>query len=397
MARPFELKRYLRQTPIQLLKAYFVTNRIAIDLSVFDATSVDPIAAAILEMEDVARGKVESDFRDVDAIANERGINALADEADWHSQNNPAKYLHDARLRERLSGMESDHERAMWIYINRPVYWHGAMRFFQADILGPSQWHKRNDLPKRAARVNEEAQRDLGDALGRYFHERHGRGHLCAIEVFRRRDADYYFCFGQDSSEAPHAWIAGQLARQPLHRTRDVIFIYSSKAGSLDTHARGGFREVAALQAIFAEVTLEHRDLQPAEKDRRVYELDLLKSRDFPFLYDDRSEIESVVLRSLRFSPKYGERPNFIIQGDHAADPQSVHKEIAALGLPLDDLHVTQAEIGIQFTPTPARQNRNVLARLTHPNMCSLRYDGLDLIVRDMLAESGLELQEPSS
>ena len=82
MARPFELKRYLRQTPIQLLKAYFVTNSIAIDVSVFDATSVDPIAAAILEMEDVARGKVESDFRDVDAIANERGINALADEAD---------------------------------------------------------------------------------------------------------------------------------------------------------------------------------------------------------------------------------------------------------------------------------------------------------------------------
>jgi hypothetical protein len=326
-------------------------------------------------------------------IASERGIIALADEADWQGQNNPAKYGHDNRLRELLSEMESDHERAMWIHINRPAYWRGAMRFFQADILGPSQWHKRNDLPKCAARVNEEAQQDLGNALGRYFHERHGRGRLCAIEVFRRRKADYYFCFGQDSSEAPHAWIGGRLARQPLHRTRDVIFIYSGKAGSLDTHARGGFREVAALQAIFAEVILCRPDLQPADKDSRVYELDLLKSRDFPFLYDARSEIASVVLRSLRLSPKYGERPNFIIQGD-ASDPQSVHNELAATRLPLDELHVTQVEIGVQFAPTPTRQNRNVLARLTYPNICSLRYDGLDLIVRDMLADSGLELRE---
>lgn len=292
--------------------------------------------------------------------------------------------------------MESDHERAMWIWLNRPAYWHGTMRFFQADNLSPNVWHKRKDLPKTGARVDKKGRNDLGDAIGRHFHEAHGRGRLCAVEVLRRRDCDYYFCFGQGTSEAPHAWVDGRLARQPLHRARDVIFIYSQADGSLDTYARGGIHEISALEAIFAEVILGHPDLQPAGKDERVYELDALKSADFPFRYDARSEIESIVVRSMRLSPKYGARPHIILQGD-LSNPRSVYDEMAGLQLPLKQLHVTQVEIGVHFRPTPAKQNRHVLARLTHPNMCSLRYDGLDLIVRDMLKDSGLELQEPSS
>jgi hypothetical protein len=40
-------------------------------------------------------------------------------------------------------------------------------------------------------------------------------------------------------------------------------------------------------------------------------------------------------------------------------------------------------------------RSRTVPAVLTHPNRCSLRYDGLDLVVRKMLADSGIEPREP--
>ena len=34
--------------------------------------------------------------------------------------------------------------------------------------------------------------------------------------------------------------------------------------------------------------------------------------------------------------------------------------------------------------------------RLTHPNSCSLKYDDLDLTLRDMLHASGIEPKEPT-
>jgi hypothetical protein len=399
LSRPFELKRFLQQTPLALIVAYLSKNERDLGIKFSDDTSCDvsTIAAAISELPEVPRLKAASDFIEIEAIASERGLQALAEEADWHIGNKPAEFGADRDLRQRLSAMESDHERAMWIFLNRPTFWHGTMRFFQADDLGPSQWHKRRDLHKVHARVNEKAGLALGYAIGTHFHEAHARGRLCAVEIFRRGELDYFFCFGQGASEAPHAWVDGILSRQPLHRARDVIFIYSKDEGSLDTYARGGSREVSALEAIFAEVILGQPNLPPAPKDRRAYQLDALKSPDFSFRYDPQSEIDAVVIRSMRFSRNIGQRPHIFVQADYASDPRSIYQEMTELGDALEDRHVTQAEIAVHFTPTPTRLNRYVKGFLTYPNRCTFRYDGLDLVARQMFKDSGLELQEPLS
>jgi hypothetical protein len=39
---------------------------------------------------------------------------------------------------------------------------------------------------------------------------------------------------------------------------------------------------------------------------------------------------------------------------------------------------------------------KSVTIRITHPNSCSLKYDELDLKLRDMLEASGIEPKEPS-
>jgi len=38
---------------------------------------------------------------------------------------------------------------------------------------------------------------------------------------------------------------------------------------------------------------------------------------------------------------------------------------------------------------------KSVTIRITHPNSCSLKYDELDLKLRDMLEASGIEPKEP--
>lgn len=39
---------------------------------------------------------------------------------------------------------------------------------------------------------------------------------------------------------------------------------------------------------------------------------------------------------------------------------------------------------------------KSVTIRITHPNSCSLKYDELDLKLRDMLEASGIEPREPA-
>ena len=397
MARPFELKRFLRQTPKYLLEQYLAGRELTleIDFGSLETSSVEPLAAAVRELGDAERQKVDADFRDIDAVASERGYRAMMDEADWHIRNNPATCRQDHDLRQRLAIMENDHERAMWVFVNRPAYWRGTLRFFQADNLGPSFWQKRKNLPKVDAKVDESS--TLGEALGQYFHVVHGRGRRCEVEPLRRGDLDYFYCFGEGFSEAPQAWVGGKLGRHPRKPAHEVIFIYSKRDGNLDTYSKGGKREVPDLEAIFAEIILGAKDLQKNETDERVYDLNILKERDFAFQFGPDSEIQEVVVRSMRLSYRYGKKPHFMIMGDYKSDSNSTHDELGrlALAIPLDALHITQVELGVRFTPTAAKQMRLVLAMLTHPNRCSLRYDGLDLVVRRMLADSGIEPRDP--
>ena len=400
MARPFELKRFLRQTPKYLLEQYFAARELTleIDFGSLETSSVEPLAEAVRALVDAERQKVDADFRDIDAIASERGYRAMMDEADWHIRNNPTKYGHDRDLRQRLAIMENDHERAMWVFVNRPAYWRGTLRFFQADNLGPSFWQKRKNLPRADVKVDNASIGALAEALGRYFHVVHGRGRLCEVEPLRRGELDYFYCFGEAFSEAPHAWVGAQ-ARPASEETSARGYFHLLEKGWQPRHLLEGWqaRGAGSRDDSSAGIILGAKELRQNEADERVYDLDVLKERDFAFQFGPDSEIEEVLVRSMRLSYRYGQKPYFIIMGDYKSNANSIHDELARLaqGVPLDALHITQVELGVRFAPTAAKQMRLVLARLTHPNRCSLRYDGLDLVVRRMLANSAIEPRDP--
>ena len=42
------------------------------------------------------------------------------------------------------------------------------------------------------------------------------------------------------------------------------------------------------------------------------------------------------------------------------------------------------------------RKPKSVTVRITHPNSCSLKYDDVDLKLRQMLVASGIEPREPT-
>jgi hypothetical protein len=398
MSRPYLLTRFLRQAPNRSLKQYFTELGLlgTIDFGVKER-DIDAIREAIIALPESNRQQIEADFRDIDALASERGFRAMIDEAAWHVRNNPQQHGHDHDLTQRLANADGEHERAMWVFLNRRSYWHGAMRFFEADIVAPSYWQKRKNLPKVDPRVDPAVINNFAQALGRYFHVMHGRGVNCHVEPLRRNELHYFFCFGQDYAQAPQEWVDGKLDRRPRNPTHEVIFIYSNGEGKLDTYSKTGKREVPDLEAIFADIILGHKELEPQIDDNRIYDLDVFKNRNFPFDYPPGSQIEKVVVRSLRLTPRYGDKTQFTLKGDYNADPKSVYEALLKLsrGASLDQLQITQVELGVHFRRDGKKRPRTVPAMLTHPNRCSLRYDGLDLVVRKMLADSGIEPREP--
>jgi len=44
----------------------------------------------------------------------------------------------------------------------------------------------------------------------------------------------------------------------------------------------------------------------------------------------------------------------------------------------------------------PDEKPKSVTVRITHPNSCSLKYDDVDLRLREMLVDSGIEPREPT-
>jgi hypothetical protein len=65
--------------------------------------------------------------------------------------------------------------------------------------------------------------------------------------------------------------------------------------------------------------------------------------------------------------------------------------------IPLSHMAVTQVGIKVTFAHNPTSRKPGTRAfDIGWPNSCSLRHDGRDGIIRKMLADSGIELREPT-
>ena len=64
--------------------------------------------------------------------------------------------------------------------------------------------------------------------------------------------------------------------------------------------------------------------------------------------------------------------------------------------IPLQLYNVTQVELTASVVVDANKPPKAVTIRITHPNSCSLKYDELNLKLRDMLNASGIEPKEPA-
>lgn len=395
MARHYSTKDFFRQMPNALLARYFQGRGLFgdLDFSAIKETRPDELFAAWLHMPDSQRNTMDAEFREISELSCEKGFRAIIDEAEWHLANDPRART---GFVEKLAALSNHYERAMVTFLDHSQYWKGASRFYHADML--PYWRKRKNLPHQPAAVDDVSLRELVGKIRTYFHHTEGRGNNCIVEPFRRGELDYFFAYPEDYSQQSIEWVEGQFGRRPHNPAFEVVYVYSQKEGSLDLNFRGAYKAVEPLQAMFATAILKLSELPPDPKDERVYDLSPLRQRGFEFTYAIGSGIEKVAVKKLRLSSWVIKGDRITLEADAHNNPDAVYELLDKIGksLPLHLYNVTQVELSASVVVDAEKPAKAVTIRITHPNSCSLKYDELDLKLRDMLHASGIEPKEPA-
>ena len=86
------------------------------------------------------------------------------------------------------------------------------------------------------------------------------------------------------------------------------------------------------------------------------------------------------------------------MESDSTNNRQAIYELVEQIqkSLPLHLYNVTQVELAATVFVAEGKPPKTVSFRITHPNSCSLKYDDLDLTLRQMLEDSGLEPKAPA-
>jgi hypothetical protein len=390
MVQEYQPRRFFRNAPNLMLKRYFAVRKVLseVDFGALTETQVEPIYEAWLKLSGDARKEMEQDFQDIDELATEGGSKAILDEARWHGDDLAAQFA-------SLTGF---HEHVFWTFLERPKYWQGALAFHHADAVPFSYWRKRKNVPRKPASVDASSIRQLEQNLSDYFHKMQGRGENCKVDCYKRNDLNYFFAYPEDYAQASVEWVGKEFQRRPHHPAFEIIFVYSQSDGTLDIYLTGDRKPVPDLQAIFADTILK-AELGPDEKDERVYDLNPMRSRQFRFVYGPESGVANVAVKKLRLTVYGKKKERILLEADPTYNKHAVFDLLdkVAKGIPLTQMAVTQVGIKVTFAHNATSKKPGTRSfDVNWSNSCSLKHDGRDGIIRKMLADSGIEPQEPA-
>jgi hypothetical protein len=395
MGRHYSAREFFRQMPNMLLARYFAARGVLADLDFAALSEAKPedLFKAWLELPEPQRHAMDAELREVFSLSCEKGWCAIRDEASFHLKDRPEQF---GEFLDKLSVLAGHYERAMVAFLDYSQYWQGATLFYHADSL--SYWRKRKGLPSHPASVHDDGRTELARRIRNYFHRTEGRGKNCVVEAYRRKELDYFFAYPEDYSQQSVEWVDGSFARRPHNPAFEVIYVYSQADGTLDLNLRGAPKAVEPLQAMFAEAILGLPELPPDPEDESVYDLNPLRHRDFQFVYELGSGIERVVIRKLRLSARMRGGDRITLEADATRNGHAIYDLLDKVGrsVPLNLYDITQVELSATIKVATDKRAKRTTFRITHPNSCSLKYDDLDLRLREMLAASGIEPKEPS-
>jgi hypothetical protein len=398
MARHYSPRDFLRAAPNALLARYFHERDLLTDLDIASLPEVEvqPIFDAWTALPPEEAAEVNSDFELVTALADEQGVQAILDEADYHHLD----------LTDAFESMPGFFDKALSTFIEHRRVAEVAYRFCEAERFPANYWVRRREgLLGAEPRDDPDALAKLSEAIASYFRLKEGRGRECLVEVYRRGTKLYYFAFPEDYAQTALEYTGNKKLERRAHRpVFQLVFACDPGVGALDTFFRGRKETRLEIETIFSRVILE-RELDPL-KDNRLYDLNVFKRRDVKFVYGPASGIQDIRVKLLRLTLMGGGSRRVVLEADTSEDRGAVYNLLEDLfdsddgprgRLPLALANITRVGVLVSFSPGGRRGRHTKTFYLTYPNGCTLGHDGRDAILRQMLIDSKIETGKSSA
>ncbi len=321
MAKSFDPRKVLKQIANPLLREFFTRRSELEEVPWDDLTEhkIEPVFEAWQALPEPQQLEVQIILRDINELADHRGISVLIEEISWRCQE---------RLKE-FQAQVSRADKAMWVYLNVPRAFDEAAMFARADALAAGRyWEKRNSLPRRPIVVVEAMRQRLSAALTSYYGPAQMRGRFCSIEHYARiGGADYFFAYLDDYPDKQVVFDDNGESR--VHSDRyafENVFVYNRDDGSMEMYAPGGKKVRTPLEAAFCKAVLDV-DVEPADPLRPSYQLDHLLTPNFPLPTDPEDRVEEARITRIRLAPR-GSGGYVEIKADPKRHPNDIYHKI---------------------------------------------------------------------
>jgi len=362
MARVFSLSTFFRMVPHSLLRRLFQTLEIdtqEIPWELVKNRDYDHFIKFFRELQPEQQNELEGVCRDVFELACDTGLNALCQTADDQNETGWS----------RLSSEKTTpYATSLWSWLEYPAIFQKALEFHKIEHL--SLWRKRDGLPRKAPEWNLEIKKSMETALQAYFTEKQGRGQLCTVLMQNDREGVYHFIAYPDDyvRNFTHHNESGQLITRKTRPTFEIVYVYNSREGTLELHARGGDKTKVALEDIFVSTVFG----QVPDFEEQTYDLSVFKQDGFMLTPDPHDNIV-ILLKEMTLGWPNGK--SLVFQTKNSGDTLDWARILLEeeTEQPWAEASITQVKIQILILPDEYRRRGSMTFEIKTPNKSTLR------------------------
>lgn len=372
MAKMFDPRKVLKHIANPLLREFFRRRGELLDVPWDELTEhrIEPVFKAWLALPPAEQQEIQLIMRDINELADHRGLAVLAEEMLWRCPERAEEYR----------AQVSRHDKAMWVYLHVPEAFNEAAMFARADALSSGRyWIKRNGLPQVELNVDDAVCQALARALTSFYGPLQLRGRQCKVEHYQRAGhADYFFAYLDDYPDK--RLVFDEDSDEPLIRSDryafEVVFVYNRDEGSLELFAQGGQRVWSPLQVEFCKAVL-NEEVDPADPIRPSFYLDHLLNPLCALPTDPADLVEEARITRLRFSPR-GSGGWIEVKADAKAPPDDIYRKIdrhlKKESIVTEGTRVMQATFALKFHHDGKGRQKTMTFNVTAPNSCDLKH-----------------------
>ena len=385
MGTTYALSTFLRQTPKPLLRRYFARRGILEDVAFDDLrrNEFSAIVAGLDQLTDADRAAVDSDFQDIDTLADKVGTRIIMESA--------ALYGSPAVLA-ALEVLENHYARAMWLFLECHDDLYDLCRdLVEVESIRFSKARRRNHLPHRAPACDEAVLAAM-EAKVKALYQAQGRGRRCHVACFERHEPKrfYYVAYPEDYATSDLHYEGNELQRRPRRAVFDVALLFRPDDGTLEIHAPGKRDEVDSLYGIFCETALGGY-VPPEGHTAPTYRLAKVVDRNFAFATDAVDGIDGIDVLSMRLHHGgVAKRPRITFEPEPCGLADFMAQLSAHLARPVSEWVLAQVKLRATFAAVGKRKARTVTFTLTAPDTSDLKDSRDHLVLKRYLSRWGL-------